>query len=113
MTKTLTSLFLAGSLLVPTIASAEAWILWEELDGATQNIALSTTHGFAARGQCIAAANQLMEAISIKDGYELAIDPFDHETMMGKRGEKPNQEYKYAICYPSNFDPRETSKEKS
>ena len=112
MNNALTSLLLATSLFVPSIASAEVWILWEESDGATTNIGRSATHGFASRGQCIAVANQLMEAIAKRDEYELGMDPFDHETVMGRRGEKPNQEYKYALCYPSNFDPRDTSKEK-
>ena len=53
-----------------------------------------------------------MGAVASKDGYELAIDPFDDETMMGKRGKEANREYKYALCYPSNFDPRDKSKEK-
>lgn len=89
MNKTLTSLIFAGSLLVPSMASAEVWIFGEELDGKTRNIKRSTVHGFESRGQCLVAANELMGTISKKDGFELAIDPFDHETMMGKRGGRP------------------------
>lgn len=111
MNQTLASLLLAGSVLVPGLASAEAWILWEELDGKTRKIELSATHGFESRCKCIVAANKLMRAVSKKDGFELRMDPFDHETVMGKRGEAPNIEYKYALCYPSNFDPRKPSQE--
>ena len=109
MNNVLISLILAGGLFSSNIASAEVWILWEESDGATPYLEPSATHGFASRGQCIAAANTLMGVIAKREGYELAMDPFDHETVMGKRGEEPNPEYKYALCYPSNFDPRERS----
>ena len=112
MNKPLIYLILAGSLFVPTIASAEVWILWEELYGKTPYIVPSTIHGFESRGQCIAAANKIMKAVASKDGFELSMDPFDPETLMGRRGTKPNLEYKYALCYPSNFDPRDKSKKK-
>ena len=49
MNNTLTSLLLAGSLLIPSLTSAESWILWEESDGATRNIERSATHGFESR----------------------------------------------------------------
>jgi len=111
MNTPLTILILAGSLVVPNMARAEVWILWEELNEKTRNIELSATHGFESRGKCITAANKLMRAVLMKDGFELAMDPFDNETVMGKRGEKPNVTYKYALCYPSNFDPREKTKE--
>lgn len=111
MNTTLHGLILAGSLLVPSLGSAETWILWEELDGKTRNIERSTVHGFETRSQCIVAANELMRAVSTKDGFELAIDPFDHETVMGKRDENSYLEYKYALCYPSTFDPRKAAQE--
>lgn len=52
-----------------------------------------------------------MGAVSKKDGFELAMGPFDHKTVMEKRGEKPNSEYKYALCYLADFDPRKSSRE--
>ncbi len=110
---TLIIVLLAGNLLSPGLASAESWILWEESEGATRNIQRSAVHGFESRRLCVTAANELMGAIASKDGYELAVDPFDHETIMGRRGRKPDQEFKYALCYPSHFDPRDRSKEET
>lgn len=109
MNKVLAVFLLVVGLLIPIQVWAEGWILWEELYGEKPYIVPSTIHGFETRGQCIVAANKIMKAVSIKDGFELQKDPFDPETVMGRRGKDPNIEYKYALCYPSNFDPRKPS----
>ena len=83
----ISSMIMGSLLLVPNIALSEGWILWEELFGKKPYIVPSTIHGFETRGQCIAVANKIMKAVSSKDGFELHMDPFDHETVMGRSGQ--------------------------